>query len=120
MTYGHGDSQYSNVPDWARDPSDAAEEVTKIAATMGTKLWVNESEGGNGRDDLDVLIAAGHISTCFNIIEYLWEYHRDEDGNLAEGMIPLFEQAKVDWFRLNENPYWLRDIRRGRNEDDEK
>lgn len=101
----------SNIPDFAKDPSDAAEQVTHLAATMETKLWVNEPEDENERDDLEILIAAGHISTCFNIIEYLWEYHRNEEGELAEEMLPLFNQAKSDWLHLNEDPYWLLDIR---------
>ena len=100
-----------NVPDFAKDPSDAAERVTEIAATMETKLWVNEPENKNERDDLENLIAAGQISTCFNIIEHLWEYHRNEDGELADEMVPLFEQVKADWMHLNEDPYWLLDIR---------
>ncbi|MFT4862661.1 MAG: putative acylesterase/phospholipase RssA [Pseudohongiellaceae bacterium] len=101
----------SNVPDFLRDPSDEAERVVGIAAKMGTKLWVNKPENGDGRDDLESLIAAGHISTCFNIIEHLWEYHRDEDGKLKAEMIPLFEQAKKDWIHLNKDPYWLLDLR---------
>jgi hypothetical protein len=58
-----------------------------------------------------VLIAAGHISTCFNIIEYLWQFHRDEEGNLNENVRELFEHAKADWLKLGEDPYWLVDER---------
>jgi len=100
-----------DVPDFVRDPSDAADEVVQEAAQMATKLWINNPEHGEERDDLEILLAAGHISTCFNVIEHLWEYHRDENGELNPKMIPLFEQAKADWMTLNENPFWLVDAR---------
>ena len=97
----------ANVPDFVRDPSDDAEKIMKTAATMGTKLWVDKPKHEGDRDDLDILIASGHISTCFNIIEHLWEYHRDENGQIPEKFQPLFEQAKADWIKLNEDPFWL-------------
>ena len=100
-----------DVPDFVRDPSDAADAVVKRAATMGTKLWISRPETEEERDDLEVLLAAGHISTCFNVIEHLWEYHRNEEGELNEKVVPLFEQAKSDWERLNADPYWLVDLR---------
>lgn len=100
-----------DVPDFVRDPSDAADQVVGRAAKMATKLWISEPENPDERDDLEVLIAAGHISTCFNIIEHLWEYHRDESGELKQNVVPLFEQAKKDWIKLNEDPFWLLDMR---------
>ena len=83
---------------------------------MGTKLWIDKPE--SERHDLDVLIAAGHISTCFNVIEYLWQSHQDEHGNISEDYRELYEYVKADWMRLNEDPYWLVDVRKmvGRKE----
>jgi hypothetical protein len=106
----------SDVPDFVRAPSDGVQAVVGRAASMGTKLWIDKPK--SKRHDLDVLIAAGHISTCFNVIEYLWQSHRDEYGQLSEGVQELFDYAKADWMRLNEDPYWLVDVRKavGRKE----
>jgi predicted acylesterase/phospholipase RssA len=99
----------NDLPDFVEDPSDDVEYVVERASKMGTKLWISQPD--RGRDDLEVLIAAGHISTCFNIIEYLWQFHRDEEGNLNENVRELFEHAKADWLKLGEDPYWLVDER---------
>lgn len=107
----------TDIPDFLKDPSDAAESVMGTAATMETKLWVNQPENDYERDDLETLVASGHISTCFNIIEHLWEYHRDENGILKEQMVPLFEFAKADWIKLNKDPYWLLDKRESAGKD---
>ena len=44
-------------------------------------------------------------------IEYLWEFHRDESGNPNDNVKELFEFAKADWEKFNEDPYWLVDQR---------
>lgn len=104
MTGSSGD-----LPEFVKSPTVATQKVVKRAAEMGTKLWIDKPE--RSRHDLDVLIAAGHVSSCFNVIEYLWQSHRDENGHLRENVRELFEFAKADWQRLNEDPYWLVDNR---------
>jgi predicted acylesterase/phospholipase RssA len=100
-----------DLPEFVKSPTVATQAVVKRAAEMGTKLWIDKPD--RARHDLDVLIAAGHVSTCFNVIEYLWQSHRDENGHLKENVRDLFEFAKADWQRLNEDPYWLVDDRQG-------
>ena len=101
-----------DVPDFVKSPSEEVQSVVETASNMGTKLWISEPKKGE-RHDLDILIAAGHISTCFNVIEYLWQAHRDEDGSLQDDVRELFEFAKSDWVRLNENAYLFVDERKG-------
>lgn len=98
-----------DLPDFVFGPSTGLQAVVDRAAAMKTKLWIDQPE--KERHDLDVLVAAGHISTCFNVIEYLWQSWRDENGQLDAKVVPLFEQAKRDWQKLNEDPYWLVDKR---------
>ncbi len=99
-----------DLPDFVRSPSEQMVFVVERAAKMKTKLWIDKPD--HDRHDLEILIAAGHISTCFNVIEYLWTSHRDDDGRLEEPVRELFEFARADWVRLNEDPYWMVDRRK--------
>jgi len=105
-----------DLPDFVKSPSDAIIEVIDRASSMGTKLWIDKPD--HDRHDLDVLIAAGHVSTCFNIIEYLWEFHRDENNELNANVQALFERTRDDWDRLNDDPYWLVDRRKNQGRDE--
>ncbi|MGB5738963.1 MAG: hypothetical protein WBM54_06410, partial [Woeseia sp.] len=98
-----------DLPEFVKSPTVATQVVVKRAAEMGTKLWIDKPD--RERHDLDVLIAAGHVSTCFNVIEYLWQSHRDEHGQIKENVRDLFEFAKADWHLLNEDPYRFVDHR---------
>jgi predicted acylesterase/phospholipase RssA len=98
----------SEIPE-AIQVSDKVKKVVERAATMRTKLWIDQPEGE--RDDLEVMIAAGQITTCFNIIKYLWLHHRDEDKNLREEVLPLFEQAESDWQNFALDPFLFVDER---------
>ncbi|MGB5345332.1 MAG: patatin-like phospholipase family protein [Woeseia sp.] len=98
-----------DLPEFVKSPSIAVQFVVTRAAEMGTKLWIDKP--AHERHDLDVLIAAGHVSTCFNVIEYLWQSQRDENGEILESCRELYEFVQADWQRLNENPYWLVDER---------
>lgn len=106
LAEGHSD----DMPDFVKNPSKALKDVVKRAAEMGTKLWIDRPKEG-GRHDLDVLIAAGHVSTCFNVIEYLWEFHRYDRVNLNDNVKELFEFVQADWQKFNDDPYWLVDER---------
>ena len=99
-----------DLPPFLRDTSELVEKVVERASEMGTKLWIDKPKGEH--HDLDVLVAAGHLSTCFNIIEFIWENHRDEKGDLNDDVVELFDSAKSDWLALNQNPYLLVDRRK--------
>jgi len=89
--------------------SDKVEKLIARAATMRTKLWIDKH--GGERDDLEVMIAAGQVTTCFNIMKYLWQCHRDDKGNLHKNVEQLYKQAESDWQKLSENPYLFVDER---------
>ena len=98
-----------DVPEFVQNPSENVLAIVDRAARMGTRLWIDKPQGD--RHDLEVLVAAGHISTCFNVIEYLWQHQRNEAGQVIEKFVPLYEQARSDWIRLNEDPYLFLDER---------
>jgi len=100
----------SEMPDGITISEDVKKVVAR-AASMRTKLWIDKPEGE--RDDLEVLIAAGQITTCFNIIKYLWNHHRD-DGVLRPNVAELFRQAESDWKKLAEDPYLCVDLRKNK------
>lgn len=97
-----------DVPDDI-DLSEAVDKVIKRATTMRTKMWIDKPKGH--RDDLEVMIATGQITTCYNIIKYLWSHKRDENGELSEEFRALFDLAMTDWKKFNEDPFLFVDER---------
>jgi hypothetical protein len=92
-------------------------EMTRIvgkAATMPTKLWL-EQEEGDPLNDLDYLVAGGQATICYNLMRHMWEECRNEDGWIAPETGELFDKAMKEWKKLIENPLSLLNDRKRRS-----
>lgn len=92
-------------------PPEMARIVGK-AATMPTKLWIEQDEG-DPLNDLDYLVAGGQATICYNLMQYMWEECRDQDGWLDPETGELFNHALREWKKLAADPLsLLRDRKR--------
>ncbi|NNK37353.1 MAG: hypothetical protein HKP03_02640, partial [Xanthomonadales bacterium] len=58
--------------------------------------------------DLDFLVVCGQSTICYNLMRYLWEDLRDEDGSwLDPKMQGVFEHALREWKKLMDDPWSL-------------
>jgi hypothetical protein len=86
-------------------PPEMARIVGK-AATMPTKLWIEQDEG-DSLTDLDYLVAAGQATICYNLLRHMWEECRDENGWMDPDTGKLFENTLVEWKKLIADPLSL-------------
>ncbi len=93
--------------------------IVEKAATMSTKLWIDQEEG-DPLSDLDYLVVCGQATICYNILKYLWEELRDDDGSwLDPKMSGVFEQALSEWKKLMADPLSLLKDRKRKSRLDE-
>ena len=95
-------------------PPTAMHRIIGKAATMQTKLWIEQDEG-DSLNDLDYLVAAGQATLCYNIMEYLWTTCREENDWLDPETGALFEKAMLEWKKLIHNPLSLLKDRKARS-----
>lgn len=80
---------------------------------------LTQRENGESRSDLDLLVACGQISTCYNLMRYVRRKLQDLDDRdrSVAAVEELLERAGKDWARLQESPFMYVDERlaRGRS-----
>ena len=89
-------------------PSDAIKNVATTASSMGTTLWFTEEELEK-RDMLNVLIACGHFTLCWNLLKYIGDIKKST-VNLTpqhQGLIACEVQLQQHWKQFQEDPLWL-------------
>ena len=86
-------------------PPELARIVDK-AATMATKLWLDQ-EPGDPLNDLDYLVIGGQATMCYNLMRYLWDRCRRDDQFLLPESEELFDRATEEWNKLAEDPLCL-------------
>ena len=115
-------TQSRALPTWLTPSRQMRDVVVQEAATMGTKLWWDPIDPER-RNELDVLIAAGQITTCYNLLAHIWlRYPRDPreqptrfPSHGARGLFlnrqieRLFSKAEADWEILREDAYAMVD-----------
>jgi len=81
--------------------------IVETAANMPTKLWI-DSKPDDELNDLDYLVVCGQATICYNLMKYLWEELREDDGTwLDPKMIAVFDHAMVEWKKLMADPLSL-------------
>ena len=81
--------------------------IVDTAATMQTKLWIDHKEG-DPLNDLDYLVVCGQATICYNLMKYLWEELRLDDGTWIDPkMEGVFEHALTEWKKLMADPLSL-------------
>jgi hypothetical protein len=100
---GNFTAQNFPLPLWLLQMNTEMSKVIETSVEMKTQLYLDDP----GLESLRILAACGHLTTCFNLLEYLWQNHSDGNGNFpgrpeAEA---LFEDAKEMWDQLVGDPY---------------
>ncbi|GAB3291553.1 patatin-like phospholipase family protein [Parahaliea aestuarii] len=102
------------LPDVA-PPTDEMCTIIQMASNTKTALWLNPSVEYRGYGELDVLVSAGQMTTCFNLMRHL----RQRYGAGGSGQIPpgsradaLYQRALALWEELRDDPMALVEQRR--------
>jgi predicted acylesterase/phospholipase RssA len=81
--------------------------IVDTAASMQTKLWIDQREG-DPLNDLDYLVVCGQATICYNLMKYLWRELRYEDGSWIDPkMESVFAHALTEWKKLVADPLSL-------------
>jgi predicted acylesterase/phospholipase RssA len=102
------------LPDWLESTTPGINDIVETASSMGTQIFLSEP----AEDNLKTLAACGQVTTCFNLLEYLWQVHGDGNtGNNGEDAFSnnaaknLFIATRTLWFQLKLDPYFYVDDR---------
>jgi hypothetical protein len=87
-------------------PPPEMQRIVGKAATMQTKLWIEQDETDT-LNDLDYLVAAGQATICYNLMSHMWEECRDADDWMDPETGELFDKTLGEWKKLVENPLSL-------------
>lgn len=87
-------------------PPPEMKRIVDKAATMATKLWLDQAEG-DPLNDLDYLVVGGQCSMCYNIMRYLWDNCRRQNEFMHADTAALFAQAVTEWRKLMADPLSL-------------
>ena len=118
------------VPAWLKPSRQMRDVVIRQAAAMQTKLWWAPIDPER-RNELDVLIAAGQITTCHNLLVHIWQRYgrsaREErskfpsHGTRGQFLDPriekLFANTEAEWETLKEDAYAFVDEHRPHTEE---
>jgi hypothetical protein len=92
--------------------------VAQRSLKMGTTLWFSPEQLGGDKILPDTIIACGHFTICFNLLEYFEkfiynkQYKSDYDKyseELKQELALLHVSLLEDWRKFKENPYWMVD-----------
>jgi len=83
------------------NPSDTIIAVAKKAAEMPTTLWFNDESEGKA------LVACGHFTTCYNMLEFIYRYHMIDGQADSPAIKTVYDQALSDWKKFQDKPLFL-------------
>ena len=85
-------------------PSEAMQQNSALAASMGTTLWFTDEEKSNGMPQ--ALLAAGQYTMCYNLLKYIFRIE-ENPVDLTAGhhiLIALKDQLLEAWERFQQDP----------------
>ena len=88
-------------------PSEAMQQNSALAASMGTTLWFTDEEKSNGMPQ--ALLAAGQYTMCYNLLKYILRIE-ENPVDLTAGhytLIALKGQLFEAWERFQQDPRWM-------------
>ena len=112
-TLNDPDSQRKWLPQVS--PGGHIDNIAEIAATMKTAVWIDPSVHYAGRRELDILVAAGQMACCYNLMRHIRErYGQGEEARLPEGSVALryYKQVYALWREFEARPFDLVDQRK--------
>ena len=89
--------------------------IARIAATMKTAVWIDPTVSYLGRRELDIFVAAGQMTCCYNLMHHIRERFVDEvTGTLPTGSAAesLYLRLLTFWQRFEAEPFALVDQRK--------
>lgn len=88
-------------------PSEAIQQNSTLAASMGTTLWFTSKDKAAGKPQ--ALLAAGQYTMCFNLLDYLERIDK-KPTNLTDGhrlIIACKPQLLAAWQKFQQDPQWM-------------
>jgi predicted acylesterase/phospholipase RssA len=85
--------------------------VIEAASTMKTALWVDPNVRLDGWGELDILVAAGQATTCYNLMRHIRErFGEGSDKTLRHGSVAANYYDRIErelWQPLTRDPFCL-------------
>jgi hypothetical protein len=104
------------LPAWLMNATPAIDLIVENASSMPTQIYLDHKDipGERAEDNLALLAACGNLTTCFNILEYLWQIHGNGDmSSNGDNAFPgdpeakhLFVDTRVMWMQMQVDPYF--------------
>ena len=88
-------------------PSEAIQQNSALAASMGTTLWFTAEEKAKGMPQ--ALLSAGQYGMCHNLLDYIGQIEKDPT-NLSEGhrlLLSCKPQLLAAWQKFQQDPHWM-------------
>lgn len=95
-----------NLPE-GLEPSEAMQQNSDLASSMGTTLWFTSEEKAVGMPQ--AILATGQYTICYNLLRYIDRIEQDTT-NLTPAhdlIISLKPQLQVAWQQFKQNPLYL-------------
>ena len=110
------------LPGWLSATTPQIDTIVEKSSRMKTQIYLDHRDvpGERAEDNLEMLAACGNLTTCFNILEYLWQVHGNGDlSNNGDDAFPakphaeaLFIATRTLWDQLQVDPYFYVNDRR--------
>ncbi len=95
-------------------PPPEMKRIIDKAATMATKLWIEQDEG-DPLNDLDYLVIGGQCTMCYNMMRFLWDRCRPNGHFMHQETEEMFNNAIREWQKLMHDPLSLLNDRKRRS-----
>lgn len=111
-------NKYPHFPKELLEPGPRIMDVAARSLQMGTTLWFSPEQLSGEKTLPDTIIACGHFTICFNLLEYFEKfiynkhYKNDYDkysDELKQELARLHASLLGDWKKFKEDPYWMVD-----------
>ena len=99
-------SKNRTMPDYLV-PSEALQQNSARAASMGSTLWFTQEEKAAGMPQ--ALMACGQYTICYNLLDYIEKIENDPT-NLNEShasLVALKPQLLEAWNQFQRDPHWM-------------
>jgi predicted acylesterase/phospholipase RssA len=102
-----GKIKKGTLPEYLK-PSTKIQNAAKDAASMPTTLWFTGTLEEK-KNTLDTLIATGQFTTCWNLLEYIYNLNMDSSNtNQGHAEFKKLEGLLLEhWEKFQIDPYWL-------------
>jgi hypothetical protein len=95
-------------------PPPGMKRIIDKAATMATKLWLEQDEG-DPLNDLDYLVIGGQCTMCYNLMRFLWDRCRPNGQFMHAETEEMFNNAIREWQKLMRDPEVLLNDRKSKS-----